>query len=62
MLSLKVARAMKNYTQEDLSKKSGVCRTTISLIEKNGINGVTVNVVKKLAVALEIPITKFLED
>jgi transcriptional regulator with XRE-family HTH domain len=61
-MTLKVARAIKDYTQEDLSKKSGVCRTTISLIEKKGISGVTVDVVKKLAVALEIPIIKFLED
>lgn len=61
-MTLKVARAMKNYTQEDLSKKSGVCRTTISLIEKKGINGVTVEVLRKLAIALDIPITKFFEE
>jgi len=61
-MTLKVARAIRNYTQEELSKKSGVCRTTISLIEKNGIDGITVNVIKKLAAALEISIVNFFED
>lgn len=61
-MTVKVARAIKNYTQEDLSKKSGVCRTTISLIEKKGINGITVDVIRKLAMALEIPVAKFFED
>lgn len=61
-MTLKVVRAIKNYTQEELSEKSGVCRTTISLIEKKGIDGVTVNVIKRLAEALEIPVTIFFED
>lgn len=61
-MTVKVARAIKNYTQEDLSKKSGVGRTTISLIEKKGINGVTVDVIKKLASALEIPVVQFFVD
>lgn len=33
-MNLKVERAKRNWTQEELSKRSGVCRLTISNIER----------------------------
>jgi Predicted transcriptional regulators len=61
-MNLKVERAKRNLTQEQLSKDSGVCRLTISNIERKGIESVQVNILRKLAISLKIPVTKFFED
>lgn len=60
-MNLKVERVMKGLTQDELSKKSGVCRGTISSIEKNGIDNTQVVILKKLAQALSISVTNFFD-
>ena len=52
-LNLKIARVKKGWTQEQLSKKSGVGRVSISNIERNGIENVPVSTLRKLAEALD---------
>lgn len=61
-MKLKVERTIKNFTQEKLAKKSVVCRTTISLIENKGLDGVKVDVVKRLANALGITVQELLNE
>lgn len=51
-LNVKIARIKKNWTQEQLSKVSGVGRVSISNIERNGIENVPVSTLRKLAKAL----------
>lgn len=53
MLSLKLERVKKSLTQEDLSKKSGVCRVTISNIENGRIDNIQLGTLKRLAAALD---------
>lgn len=62
MAKLRVERAKRDLSQEELSKISGVCRLTISNIERKGIDNVQVNVIRRLAAALEIPIAQFFEE
>lgn len=56
MLSLKVERAKRNWTQEELSKRSGVGRVTICNIERKGIKTIPVYTLEKLAAALELTV------
>lgn len=58
MISLKIERIKKGYTQEDLSQKSGVCRLTISNIERKGIKNIPVYTLEKLAKALETTVSE----
>ncbi|MBM7834984.1 helix-turn-helix transcriptional regulator [Clostridium sardiniense] len=53
MLKLKIERVKKGLTQENLSKKSGVGRITISNIERKGIKTTPVYILEKLAAALD---------
>jgi len=53
MLSLKLARVKKGWTQEQLSEKSGVGRITISKIEREGVQSVRVGILEKIAAALD---------
>ena len=39
-MNIKIARVKNNWTQEELSKKANVCRTTISLIEHGNIDNI----------------------
>ncbi|WP_404989245.1 helix-turn-helix transcriptional regulator [Clostridium culturomicium] len=50
---MKLERIMRNWTQEELSKKAGVSRLTISKIENQGIENVQVNILRKIALALD---------
>ncbi|MFW2490949.1 helix-turn-helix domain-containing protein [Clostridium chromiireducens] len=61
-MNLKVERAKRNLSQEQLSIISGVCRLTISNIERKGIENVQIKIVRKIATALDIPISQFFED
>ncbi|MBY6931884.1 helix-turn-helix transcriptional regulator [Clostridium botulinum] len=63
-VNLKVERAKKDWTQNDLSENSGVCRLTISNIEsgKQDIQNLQVKQLLKLAKALSIPFSEFLSD
>lgn len=58
MLSLKLARVKKGWTQEKLSKESGINRVTISDIERKGIEAVQVKTLRKLARALDTTVTE----
>ena len=51
-MNLKIARIKNNWTQEELSKKANVCRTTISNIENGKIDNIPLITLKKLAKAL----------
>jgi Predicted transcriptional regulators len=61
-MKLKVERAKRDLSQEKLASISGVCRLTISTIERKGIENIQVNVIRRLAEALEIPVSKFFEE
>ena len=49
---LKEIREKANMSQTELSSKSGVSRTTISLIENNSLTNIESNTMIKLAIAL----------
>lgn len=53
---LKILRVSQNLSQEELAKKSGVARTTISLIETNSLENIESKTMLKLAVALNCDI------
>lgn len=61
--TLKVQRAIKDLTQDDLAKKMGVSRQTINSIEKGRYVPSTL-LALKLSVIFEIPVNDFftLED
>lgn len=58
MLALKIARVKENLTQEELAKKSGVGRVTISNIERKGIKNIPVYTLEKLAKALNMKVSE----
>ncbi|MDB2073335.1 helix-turn-helix transcriptional regulator [Clostridium paraputrificum] len=58
MLSLRVERVKRNWTQEELSAKSGVSRVTISNIERRGIKNIPVYTLEKLAKSLDTTVAK----
>lgn len=58
MISLKIERVKKGWTQEKLSEESGVCRVTISNIERKGIKNIPVSTLEKLAGALGLSIVE----
>ena len=64
MISLKLARIKKGWTQKQLYEKSGVSSATICNIEKNGIDTIPVKTLKKLAKALDTTVAElfFSED
>lgn len=63
-MNLKVERAKRNWTQEELSKRAGVCRLTISNLErgKQNIESLQVKQLSKLANALGVSINGFFSD
>lgn len=63
-VDLVVERAKRKWTQEDLAKRSGVCRLTICNLErgKQDILNLRLGQFFKLAKALNIPITDFFAD
>lgn len=58
MLALKLARVKNGLTQENLAKKSGVGRVTISNIERKGIKNTPVYTLEKLAKALDMTVSE----
>lgn len=58
--TLKVQRAIKDLTQDDLAKKMGVSRQTINSIEKGRYVPSTV-LALKLSAIFEIPVNDFFE-
>lgn len=63
-MNIKVERAKRNWTQEELSKRAGVCRLTISNLErgKQNIENLPVKQLSKLAKALGVSIVEFFPD
>ena len=63
-VDLVVETAKRKWTQQDLAKRSGVCRLTICKIEngKQDILNLRLGQILKLAKALNIPITEFFSD
>jgi putative transcriptional regulator len=55
---LRVERTKKDLTQEELSKKAGVGRVTISNIERKGIKNIPVYTLEKLAKALDLSVAE----
>lgn len=53
---LKEIREKANMSQTELSARSGVSRTTISLIETNALTNIESNTMIKLAIALDCDI------
>lgn len=58
---VKQLRKAKDLSQEDLAERSGLNRPYISAIEQ-GKRNVSLEVIEKLAEALEIEIKEFFED
>ena len=61
-MNLKVERAKRNMTQGELSEISGVGRITISIIERKGVENTQTHVLRRLAKALNIPVSDFFEE
>lgn len=58
---VKFFRTMKHWSQEKLALEAGIDRTYLPGIEK-GERNVSITVVEKLAIALEIEIKDFFEE
>ncbi|MGT2959344.1 XRE family transcriptional regulator [Streptococcus bovimastitidis] len=58
-IAIKELREEKNMSQEELADKSGVSRTTISLLETQKSTTVKLSTLKKLANALEVKVGYF---
>ncbi|RJE87981.1 helix-turn-helix domain-containing protein [Paracoccus onubensis] len=54
-------RSARGLNQEDLAEMSGLKQSTISKIE-NGFDGVTLRVLKKIAVALGVEVRDLFDD
>ena len=54
-------RIKQNLSQEELAEKAGVHRTYIGSVER-GERNITINVMEKICVALEIPITDLFKE
>ena len=52
--TIRIARTMKDWSQRDLSEKSGVSHAHISLIERSD-RGSSMEVINRIAKALDIP-------
>lgn len=61
-INLQRLREEKNISQEELAEKSGVSRTTISLIETEKFTTVKLSTLQKIAAALNVPVGYFFEQ
>lgn len=63
-MKIKLKRIAKGWTQEDLSKESGISRNTIVKIEKGDNDGIRFGNIKKIAEALDTTVQElfFSED
>lgn len=59
---IKERRELLRMSQEDLSKKSGVSRQTISNLENNPEKGVSTKTLEKIAAALETTVATLFFD
>jgi len=54
-------RIKQNLSQEELAEKAGVHRTYIGSVER-GERNITINVMEKICMALEMPIIDFFKE
>lgn len=52
-MNLKLYRVKMGLTQDELAKKSGVCRTNVSKIENGDVSSLKLETMKRLAEALD---------
>lgn len=58
-VALKTLREERKLSQEELAERSGVSRTTISLIENGNSTTIKLSTLQKLAKALEVGVDYF---
>jgi transcriptional regulator with XRE-family HTH domain len=58
---LRQLRAKRDMTQEDLAKSAKVTRSYIALLERGHKKNPSLAIMKKLARALDVPVTELLE-
>lgn len=61
-INFKIARLLKNYSMEELSKKSGISRRTISKIERGECHKIQMDTFKKLSDVLDQKSEFFTKD
>lgn len=61
MLNMKLQRAMKGLTQEQLAEKVGISRTHVTRIERGNIKP-SIRVAKRLATVLNVDWRDFYDD
>lgn len=54
--NIKIARILADKTQEQLSKETGLSKDYISMLERGVTNNPTLEVMKKLSKALNVPV------
>ena len=52
-MKIRLKRIARGWTQEDLSRESGVSRNTIVKLEKGDIDGIRFGIIKKIAATLD---------
>lgn len=61
MLNMKLQRAIKGLTQEQLAEKAGISRTHVTRIERGNIKP-SIRVAKRLATVLNVDWRDFYDD
>ncbi|MDY5635230.1 MAG: helix-turn-helix transcriptional regulator [Streptococcus orisratti] len=61
-INIQKIRENKKMSQEELANKSGVSRTTISLIETEKSTTVKLSTLQKIASVLDVPVSNFFEE
>lgn len=61
-IAIQELREKRKMSQEELADKSGVSRTTISLIETDKATTVKLSTLQKIAFALEVPVSYFFNE
>ena len=61
---IKIARILADKSQIDLAKETGISKEYISALERGKVKNPTLEVMKKLSKALDVPVTElfFSED
>lgn len=57
-MELRIARIRKRMTQEELARKTGICRNIISRAENGDISKLNVKQIKKIVEVLEVSAEK----
>lgn len=57
-MNLKIERIKRNWNQSQLADKADVGLSTVARIEKHGIEKVSVSILRKLAIALDMSVAE----